>query len=367
MPRFCPTPRRLLALFGVGKGSASDVVEPDATDLLSASQVGRPQHDPALRTSISARMISRDKAHVLQHRKVTPHHARVGGDHLGQLRCAHRPEGEVPQDLGARTVANRVDDRQHPLGHPGRLRQTWHALHCAGPETRRTLLAMTDIYSPSCVMLRVVQNMARRWEPTDQHPHEGLGSKQTRAGSSNACRRFTTKARPPCWAGVSEGHSVETSQRRTHRGAVRLLESDVVGITTKMAANLRGCSKAVTPLRQWPRCRLHVAPVPFPPDVFPTALNAGLARLVPVSLPPARCAAGATQERNLKEVPDRMSDPSRRWLPSRLRGHVGQRRGLTLDRTLDGATIMNQLRGRLVVETAYPRTWYQSHTREVWC
>ena len=39
----------------------------------------------------------------------------------------------MPQDLGARTVANRVDDRQHPLGHPGRLRQTWHALHCAGP------------------------------------------------------------------------------------------------------------------------------------------------------------------------------------------------------------------------------------------
>ncbi|GAA4127809.1 hypothetical protein GCM10022215_38690 [Nocardioides fonticola] len=48
------------------------------------------------------------------------------------------------------------------------------------------------------------------------------------------------KARPPAWVGVSEGHSVETIQRRTHRGAARLLDEDAVAIATEPAAYLRG-------------------------------------------------------------------------------------------------------------------------------
>jgi len=148
---------------------------------------------------------------------------------------------------------------------------------------------------------------------------------------------------------------VETSQRRTHRGAVRLLEGDVVAIATRPAANLRATWKAVTPATSAGSLPSPRRASALPVWCVPHRPQRWAACQAPVSLPPARRVAGATPERNLKEVPDCMSDPSRRWLPSRLRGHVGQRRGLAMEPDTGRGTVMNRLRGRLVVEADYAR------------
>lgn len=82
-------------------------------------------------------MVGSDEGEVLENGQVSKHPAVVDPDHVGQLCRTHRPHRETPQDLGACAVTDRVDDRQHLLGHVWRLRQSWHKPHCAGPRRAR--------------------------------------------------------------------------------------------------------------------------------------------------------------------------------------------------------------------------------------
>lgn len=52
--------------------------------------------------------------------------------------------------------------------------------------------------------------------------------------------RHTAQGPSAPWAGVSEGHSMERTQRRTHRGASRLIVEGAVAIAAEPAAHLRG-------------------------------------------------------------------------------------------------------------------------------
>lgn len=89
-------------------------------------------------------------------------------------------------------------------------------------------------------MLTVMHGRARWREPVG--PTVGC---QVR-GATPAEQRFggdrvaASRTRPSAGAGVSEGHIVETNQRRSSRAAVRLPAGHVVAIATELAAYLRG-------------------------------------------------------------------------------------------------------------------------------
>ena len=175
------------------------------------------------------------------------------------------------------------------------------------------------------------------------------------------------KARPSTSAGVSEGHSVETTQRPPHLGAGRLLGRDVVAIATAPAAYLRGSSEGsstrpavgVATVSTSRRCpsRLTCSP---PPSALGCTSGAGVA---PVSSlvdgSDTRVGSEKTCRLHVRSTGSMVAVPFEGEFRQMERTHHGPETGRR--------AVMIRLRSRLVVEAAYPRAGKQSHTREVWC
>jgi hypothetical protein len=100
--------------------------------------IGLPHHHASHAAARATRVVSRDQIEVFEHSEMSQHAAVVHADGVGQLWCGHRLHREVPQDLGARTVADGVEHCQYFVGHARRLRQSGHGCIVPDPDSDRT-------------------------------------------------------------------------------------------------------------------------------------------------------------------------------------------------------------------------------------